>query len=82
MELRAKIRDGRIADLSLGHIKVVAITVHKAAAWADCQHPAGNAGAGSMKILTGSKKAALAATGLTAGRLCTVSRLLPAPHGR
>ena len=29
-----------------------------------------------MKILTGSKKAALAATGLTAGRLCTVSGTL------
>jgi hypothetical protein len=30
-----------------------------------------------MKILTGSKKAALAATGLTAGRLCTVIPTVP-----
>ena len=57
VELRAKIRDGRVADL-------------------DRQHPAGNTGTDSMKILTGSKKAALAATGLTAGRLCTVSGTL------
>lgn len=58
---------GRVADLFLRHIKVVTIAVHKATAGADRQHPAGNAGTDSMKILTGSKKAALAATGLTGG---------------
>ena len=76
MELRAKVRDCRIAQIPLCHIQIVTVAVHKAAARTNRQHPAGNAGTSAVEILTGGEEVTLVAAGHPTGSLGAASGAL------
>lgn len=63
----AQVWDRRIAHLSLGDIKIVAVAVHKASPGANSQHPALDAGSDAVQILPVGKEIPLAAIGKPAG---------------
>lgn len=57
-------------------IQIVPVAFHKAAARADCQHPADNVGAFAVQVIAGDEEVTLVAAGHAVGGTGTVNGVL------